>query len=344
MNKGVGSVRYAGPLTSLWLTLAMVTCAPAAGDRQRRAFGVIAASRAEQSGPLGRFAGRTSTAASEVVATEGGAGPSVEGKIASTEGEATPAEGKGDRRVDAVAGATPQATWTAPGTRPLSDAQAAALVKHARETRPENAQANDYVPTAAQRRAFRGALNRYGETSVQWNPLYRYVDGHDKLSDPSTDDLIQWGAHKWGIPEDWLKAEYVQESHWRQSQLGDRSKVSPALFAQYPLQAQIPGTGEVYESMGMAQVKWVPDGSVGAGTEPLRWQSTAFNIDFQAATVRYYYDGYCGWCAGGYAAGQQWNSIGAWFNPYPWGNSGRQGYVKSVQKILSERTWEGRRF
>ena len=242
------------------------------------------------------------------------------------------------------AGATPQTSWTAPGTAPLSDAQAAALVTHAPETRPENTQANDYAPMTAQLQAFRGALNQYGQTTEQWNPLYRYVDGRDGLSDPSTDDLIQWAAHKWGIPEDWLKAEYVHESYWRQSQLGDRSKVSPTLFPEYPLQAQLVGTTEVYESMGITQVKWAPDNSVGPGTEPLRWMSTAFNIDFQAATVRYYYDGYCGWCAGGYAAGQQWNSIGAWFEPYPWGNSGQQAYVKSVQKILSERTWEGAGF
>ena len=91
--------------------------------------------------------------------------------------------------------------------------------------------------------------------------------------------------------------------------------------------------------MGIAQVKWSPDGSVGAGTEPLRWESTAFNLDYYAATVRYYYDGYCSWCGRGYAAGQQWNSIGAWFNPYPWNNSGQQSYIQEVQRELALRTW-----
>ena len=234
----------------------------------------------------------------------------------------------------------PQTTWTAPGAMPLSDQQAAALVIHEPEQRPENVTANDYVPSESQLAAFYSALNQYGETTVQSNPLYRYVTGRPGLANPSTDDLIQWAAHKWGIPEDWLRAEYVQESWWRQGTLGDLTTVAGPVALLYPLAAQIPGTDEVYESMGITQVKWRPDGSVGAGTEPLRWESTAFNIDYQAATIRYYYDGYCGWCGAGYSAGQQWNSIGAWFEPSPWENPGQQSYIASVQKILSERTWE----
>ena len=35
---------------------------------------------------------------------------------------------------------------------------------------------------------------------MQFNPYLQYVDGRDGMTDPSTDDLIQWAAHKWGIP------------------------------------------------------------------------------------------------------------------------------------------------
>jgi hypothetical protein len=86
-------------------------------------------------------------------------------------------------------------------------------------------------------------------------------------------------------------------------------------------------------------VKWLPDGSVGAGTEPLRWKSTAFNVDFQGATIRYYFDGLCSWCTSGYSSGQEWNSIGAWFSPYPWSNSGAQAYVRAVQGYLAAKPW-----
>jgi len=211
---------------------------------------------------------------------------------------------------------------------------------HRPEQRPENVEANEYVPTAAELQAFHIAVNPYGQTADQANPLNEYVDGLDGMSSPSTDDLIQWAAHKWGIPEDWLRAQYVQESWWYQSALGDRASVANTWYGLYPPLAQILGTSEVYESMGIAQVRWRPDNSLGIGTEPLRWKSTAFNVDFQAATVRFYYDGYCNWCTSGYSSGQQWDSIGAWFEPYPWNNSGQQSYIDSVQNILSERTWE----
>jgi len=238
------------------------------------------------------------------------------------------------------AGGYPRTTWTAVGTPPLSGANAAALVMHRPEQRPENVEANEYVPTAAELQAFHIAVNPYGQTADQANPLNEYVDGLDGMSSPSTDDLIQWAAHKWGIPEDWLRAQYVQESWWYQSALGDRASVANTWYGLYPPLAQILGTSEVYESMGIAQVRWRPDNSLGIGTEPLRWKSTAFNVDFQAATVRFYYDGYCNWCTSGYSSGQQWDSIGAWFEPYPWNNSGQQSYIDSVQNILSERTWE----
>jgi chitodextrinase len=238
------------------------------------------------------------------------------------------------------AGENSQTTWTAAGIPPLSDANAAALVTHKPEQRPGNVEANDYVPTAAELQGFHIAVNQYGQTADQANPLNKYVDGLDGMSNPSTDDLIQWAAHKWGIPEDWLRAQYVLESWWRQSTLGDRASVSNTWYWLYPPLAQIPGTSEVYESMGIAEVRWRPDNSLGIGTEPLRWKSTAFNVDFQAATVRFYYDGYCNWCTSGYSSGQQWDSIGAWYQPSPWNNSGQQSYIDLVQNILSERTWE----
>jgi hypothetical protein len=92
--------------------------------------------------------------------------------------------------------------------------------------------------------------------------------------------------------------------------------------------------------MGIAQIKWKPDGSQWPGTEPLRWRSTAFNIDFQAATLRYYFDGLCGWCGKGYAAGQEWASVGAWYSPSPWQNSGAVSYESTVKRRLAEEAWK----
>ena len=101
--------------------------------------------------------------------------------------------------------------------------------------------------------------------------------------------------------------------------------------------------GQAYESMGIAQVRWRPNGSVDAGTEPLRWESTAFNIDYQASVVRFYYDNPDGarssWGDSTYQPCQQWNSIGGWNSPYPWGNAEQETYISNVQTSLSQTIW-----
>jgi hypothetical protein len=242
-----------------------------------------------------------------------------------------------------------QSTFT-----PLSDGSAAALVTREPETRPYNARPytiagkryaapNNDVPTAAQLAAFRHSYTSAGQLVTTFNPYFRYVDGLDGMHNPSTDDLIQWGAHKWGIPEDWLRAEYVQESYWSAYQLGDLTAVSSADYSLYPPQSRVAGRLDVYQSLGITELKWRPDGSVGAGTEPLRWQSTAFNIDYQAAMVRFYYDNPEGartsWGDRTYAPCQEWNSIGGWYEPYPWSNAGQKYYISEVQQQLASRAW-----
>jgi hypothetical protein len=153
--------------------------------------------------------------------------------------------------------------------------------------------------------------------------------------------LIQWASHKWRIPTDWIRAQMEKESSWDQSDLGDRETVSSSWYGLYPPQARIAGTSDVYQSMGLSQVKWRPDRSQGAGTEPLRWKSTAFSLDYYGATIRFYYDGLCDWCGSGYTAGQAWNSVGAWYQPTPWANRDAQKYVRDVQEGLADRAWPG---
>ena len=232
-----------------------------------------------------------------------------------------------------------QTTWAPPGTPPLSDAQAAACVVHQPENRPDNATANAYVPSDAELQAFHAALNDYGQRADDDVTERRYVTGRPGLTDPSTDDLIQWVAHKWGIPEDWVRAQMAVESWWHQADLGDRATVSSSWYTLYPAQARIAGTSDVYETMAISQVKWKPDGSDDPGTEPLRWESSAFALDVYAAKIRYFYNGDCSWCGSGYAAGQDWNSIGGWYEPYPWGNSGQASYIAQVQNDLAGRVW-----
>jgi hypothetical protein len=229
--------------------------------------------------------------------------------------------------------------WSPPGKRPISDAKAAALVTPVSESVGANAAANRVVPTRAQLAAFRSAKTAEGQTTVQYNRLTQYVTGHPVgLETPSTDELIQWVAHKWGIPTNLIRAQIAVESHGRQGFRGDRETVPAQWYGRYPQHARIPGGREVYESLGIAQVKWTPDGKIGAGTEPLRWRSTAFSLDYFASTLRYYYDGLCVWCGPGYQAGDSWNSAGAWFSPAPWANDRTRTYIRELQQALRNRS------
>lgn len=255
----------------------------------------------------------------------------------------------------------PQTTWatcnlnannTSPSTfTPLSDAAAAALVTHEPETRSKNATAysingtnypapNYYVPANSELTDF--------HTAAQWYPYGQYVDGQDGLTRPSTDDLIQWGAHKWGIPEDWLRAQYVAESHWNQYAAGDRTTETAADYPLYPIQSRVSGsTTDVYESLGITQLKWRPadhpGGSSATGSEPVRWKSTAFNIDYQASIVRFFYDNpqqlRSSWGDASYVPCQQWNSLGGWVGSNPWGNSTQENYINAVQTELNNQSW-----
>lgn len=263
----------------------------------------------------------------------------------------------------------PQTSWAAcnrnahnraPSTfKSLSDQAAASLVTHEPETRPYNARsytlngvrypaANDYVPSTAEIARFRRSKTSAGQPVVQFNPYDQYVDGRDGIPHPSTDDLIQWAAHKWGIPEDWLRAEYVHESYWNQYMLGDATPVSGSSYNRYPSQSRIAHTSEVYQSLGITQVRWAPDGSLNAGSEPLRWLSTAFNIDEQVATLRFYYDNPSGsrtaWNDASYRPCQMWNSVGGWFRPYPWNSGDQQTYARDVQQIVAQRGWNSSSF
>ena len=244
-----------------------------------------------------------------------------------------------------------QTDWVAPQVQqsptsylytPMNDAAAAACVTDMPESVSANAAANAYVPSDSELQTFRSALspNKLTPEGEEWYP--RYVTGRPGIATPSTDELIQWAAHKWGIPEDWLRAQYTQESDWRQSAQGDLRTEPSAWWGQFP-SSSCPTSTQCYESLGITQVKWHPDGSEGAGTEPLRWKSTAFNIDYQASIIRFEYDNPYGkrssWGDAAYHPLDQWLALSAWFSCYPYGNAAQLDYMSGVQKHLAARDW-----
>ena len=231
-------------------------------------------------------------------------------------------------------------TWSAPGSKPLSDAAAAALVQPSPELRPQNTTANFTAPTADQIKAFHDA--RYlvgGNTGRTGDQVITTIGAVSGNFVGTTDEIFQWVSYKWGIPLDVVRAVAQNESNWRMSMLGDSATVPDASL--YPAYSRISATS-VYQSLGIMQVKWKADGSLHVGTEPLRWTSTAFNVDYWAANVRFFYDGNASlWfgTGGSYQPGDAWLSVGAWFQPTPWKNSGQLTYIDHVQQKVAAHAW-----
>src|SRR5947209_4218997 len=216
---------------------------------------------------------------------------------------------------------TPPATTTAPAPTPttgtvgdpsvvnvpaagpaLSDAAAAALVTHSTwEPRPDNATANSRVPTSAELATYRANAENWGSC----NNYHQYVTGNFT---GTTDEIIQWAAYKWGLDPNLARAVAVYESNWHMSAVGDSGV-----------------------SFGLFQIKK----TFHTGTYPLSTESTAYNADFWAAMVRYYYDGCATWLNDGtggvtYAKGDLWGSIGAWYAG-AWHTTGAESYISAVK-------------
>jgi hypothetical protein len=195
------------------------------------------------------------------------------------------------------------------GSPPLSDRAAAARVdRSAWEPRPGNRAENRRIPTRRELRFFR----RHSDMTYK-----RRVSGRFR---GTTDEIIQWAAHKHGIAEDVVRAVAVKESWWRMSTVGDDG-----------------------DSFGLMQVR-----------RPyhccpfLARGSTAFNVDYWGAIIRSYFDGRETWLdtverGEDYRAGDLWGSVGAWFSGR-WRTGPSLDYVRDVRRIRRERTWRRRLF
>ena len=175
------------------------------------------------------------------------------------------------------------------------------MSRRSREPRPANVAANRtrgsrIVFTDGRRDPFRAA---YG----------RRIDGNFT---GTTDEILQWGACKWGFHEDVVRAVAVQESYWDQATVGDNG-----------------------ESFGLLQVKVTAHN----GTWPLAKTSTAFGIDYALAFWRACYEGYLAHYLPRETIGDTWGCIGQWYTGVWTDYEGRRRYVAKVKKHLAARPW-----
>jgi autotransporter family porin len=202
-----------------------------------------------------------------------------------------------------------------PGSTLPSESDCAIQVRRSSwEPRPDNATANNTNVYAQGGRLTGSYLNQYGyESRVTGN-----FTG-------TTDEIIQWGACKWGIDEDIVRAQSVQESYWHQSTLGDCNGG--------PTVPQTNGCA----SVGLLQVKGADLPPTHPGTWPYAYQSTAFNVDYMLGVLRACYEGKETWLGNGYHAGDIWGCVGRWFSGNWYLTS--QQYIASVQAILARKDW-----
>lgn len=218
----------------------------------------------------------------------------------------------------------------------MTDVAAAALVTpYPTERRPANTAANHVQGPATWAALNIGpwATNPYWVHALA---NFQKVTGHFT---GTTDEIIEWAAHKWGLDEDLIRAVAVQESSWLQSEASDVAN----------------GTAH---SFGLTQVrdcdasKSTLDHS-GWGGQPYTTTSTAVACDIYGAFIRSVYDG--AWYDGGQylyngrTVGQiasvnswdyvLWGAVGAWFSG-DWYSSAAQGYITGVKAHLTNRDWE----
>ncbi len=192
------------------------------------------------------------------------------------------------------------------GFEPLTSKEAAERVRRTGyEPRPKNGAENRTAPRRRQLREWH---------SGEFSPYSELVNGRFR---GTTDEVIQWAAYKWGLPEDLLRAAAVVESWWDMDAVGDNG-----------------------DSFGLFQIRrpYHCDGECAIARD-----STAFNADYYGAVIRAYFEGEMEWLntvehGKEYKPGDLWGSVGAWFSGRWWTQPSVE-YVGKVRQALRDRTW-----
>jgi hypothetical protein len=220
-----------------------------------------------------------------------------------------------------------------------SGAQCAAWIAPSRwEPRPENDSANHDRPSPGQLAAF--YLRPIKGSFV---PIADFLRVNGDYSG-TTDQILRWGACKWGIDEDVVRAEAAAESHWRQNAAGDPT----ANESWCPPGQGFPGAwsgAQCMQSYGIMQVKFRDFGGW-----PLSKDSTAFNVDFRLAYQRACMNGDIDYLPArtpqpGYPRypdgdpdQMMWGCMGDWYSG-GWFDPPALGYIAEVKALLAQRAW-----
>ncbi|MDX6309263.1 MAG: hypothetical protein QOI06_2309 [Nocardioidaceae bacterium] len=236
------------------------------------------------------------------------------------------------------------------------------------EPRPVNNKRNNVMPDPAA--VHQALLERPRDTAGGYDPrwdtwLLPRVDGQFR---GTTDEILQWAACKWGLPDNLLRAIAVRESTWYQyptyhsgrcvTHLGCGDSFSQADhatttfcrdLAQYGYDYQrnfgpglCPKTYSVVGIMAWQAPKWGRMLGNQNGTFPFSRDSTAYAADYLGATLRGCFEGWEVWLANtgkqDYRPGQLWGCVGSWYSG-GWNDPAAKDYVRNVKAEWQNHTW-----
>ena len=206
----------------------------------------------------------------------------------------------------------------------LSDWQAASFVQATPRSSIENGpngwaneQANNYFNSIAssnpgyywyQLNAVHAAYQY-----ASWAPEAARIDGACPMANPTTAEVIQWAANKWGINPILMYADATVESGWDQTGVGDQGR-SAGLF-------QIADRGYNHAYPGF-------DGAASM----LARESSCFNADFWAGRLFSTFHGITGQSPNGDIGA----ALQSWFEGSAWSAG---SYTSTVYNILGNQSW-----
>lgn len=200
---------------------------------------------------------------------------------------------------------------------PSGEDCASRVVRGHPEEVPDNAKANSIAPDKVSLPIWEDFTEQANKTFV---PL---VDGRFT---GTTGEILQWGACKWGLDVNTLRAAAYQESDWNQSTTGDQSDDAADCAAGVAPPCPT--------SFGILQLK----GLDLPGSYPLSQTSTAFNVDYYGARMRSCYEGWVTYLGGDYAPGDLWDCVG-WHKSGRWKDSSSLNYIARVRNYISQQPW-----
>jgi hypothetical protein len=236
------------------------------------------------------------------------------------------------------------------------------------EPRPDNYVPNHHMPDPQMvHRAFairpRSTDRSYDSRVDSW--LLPRVDGQFT---GTTDEIFQWAACKWGLPDNLIRAIAVRESTWYQNEVyatgrpvnnwgsGDlftnTSKASQKfcdMLTRYGRdyqrdygKGQCPRTFSIVGVMSWEAPPWGRMAGNQNGTFPFNRNSTAFAVDYLASQLRGCYQGWLRWLdstgTGHYSSGHIWGCVGAWYSG-AWHDEGANTYISAVRDTYRNVRW-----